>query len=173
LWKKESNMKIDRAVIHLSTVCAILRLASIEPSRAADRLELWYELWVAKTWESRESLIFFGPWPKLYSPCLMSYWFFSAPCFLAANPGVCCYSKIGRFGISSRCSGVKLANPSFTRGGQFAVAHSLAAVARLATGLGTRATQNGHRLASAGLSPFLALEIPGARRQTHREPQPH
>ena len=39
----------------------------------------------------------------------------SAPCFLAANPGVCFYSKIWRFGINSRCSGVKPANPNFGR----------------------------------------------------------
>lgn len=36
-------MKIDRAVIHLSIVCAILQLASGQPSQAADRLELWYD----------------------------------------------------------------------------------------------------------------------------------
>jgi hypothetical protein len=45
----------------------------------------------------------------------MSYWFCSAPCFLAADPRDCCYSRIWRFGISSWRSGAKLGNPSFTR----------------------------------------------------------
>ena len=49
----------------------------------------------------------------------MSYWFCSARCFLAANPGACCYSRIWRFGISSPCSGAKLANRKLRQADRF------------------------------------------------------
>src|SRR5688572_29891476 len=38
-----------------------------------------------------------------------------APCFLPANLGVCCYSKIWRFFINSPCSDVSRANRNFAR----------------------------------------------------------
>lgn len=45
----------------------------------------------------------------------MSSGFFSAHCFRVADPGACGYSKTFRFGISSRGSGAKLANPKLAR----------------------------------------------------------
>ena len=42
----------------------------------------------------------------------MSFGFSCPPCLRAANPGVCCYSRIWRFGGSSRCSGGNRAGPN-------------------------------------------------------------